>query len=62
MLRQIVRVSLFSLMTPLGYWYYCVCQRSPNFPQARSSKIPHPPGLSSGGLDRLDEASFEFVL
>jgi transposase-like protein len=37
------------------------CQRSPNFPQARSSKIPHP-RLGGRGLDRLDEAGFELVL
>src|SRR5262245_4658411 len=38
------------------------CQRSPNFPQLWSLKIPHPPGLGGGGLDRLDEAGFELVL
>src|SRR6266542_368869 len=37
------------------------CQRSLNFPQVWSSKIPHP-GLGGGGLDRLDEAGFELVL
>src|SRR5213592_4012172 len=40
---------------------YGVCQRSPNFPQVRSSKIPHP-WLGGGGLDRLHEAGFELVL
>src|SRR5439155_27311081 len=38
-----------------------VCQRSPNFPQVGSSKIPHP-WLGGGGLDRLHEAGFELVL
>src|SRR5438046_9729905 len=37
------------------------CQRSPNFPQVGSSKIPHP-WLGGGGLDRLHEAGFELVL
>jgi hypothetical protein len=37
------------------------CQRSPNFPLARSSKNPHP-RLGGGGLDRLDEAGFELAL
>src|SRR5437899_13037996 len=37
------------------------CQRSPNFPQVRSSKSPYP-WLGGGGLDRLHEAGFELVL
>ena len=37
------------------------CQGSPNVPQAWSLKIPHP-RLGGGGLDRLHEAGFQFVL
>ncbi len=37
------------------------CQRAPQSPQLRSSKIPHPPG-SLRGLGGADEAGLELVL
>ena len=36
-----IPVVMISAADPVGNGL--VCQRSPNFPQARSSKIPHPP-------------------
>jgi len=46
---------------PPWSWRSNGCQRSPNFPQARSSNSPYL-RLGGGGLDRLDEAGFELVL
>jgi len=48
MLRQIVRVSLFSLMTPLGYWYYCASAQRyyPGVSTCQEAWIRVPPRLN----------------
>src|SRR2546426_181070 len=60
-LRWLARVVCPTAAQQIVFQEYVHCQRSPNFPQVGSSKIPHP-WLGGGGLDRLHEAGFELVL